>query len=123
MYLVLRGDAPRVCTLSCSPCPTLATWAGRAAYLVFLCSIIHGHDGMGPVGVRNGTDQTDSLLVFTAEKAEGFMVLGAEAFISDLPLDRLQLLGDFHHTAQLSVRPQTPVSGCLPTDRAREVPL
>lgn len=93
------------------------------AHLIFLCSIIQWHNGMGPVGMGNGTYQTDSLLVFIAEEAQGLMVLGAEALIPDLPLDCLELLGDFHHAAQLSIGPEASVSRRLPTDRARKVPL
>lgn len=92
-------------------------------YLVLLGGIIQWHNGMGPVSVGNCTYQTDSLLVLIAEEAEGLVVLGAEALISDLPLDSLELLGNFHHTAQLSIRPEAAVAGCLSTDRAREVPL
>jgi hypothetical protein len=97
MYTVRKGLL-RVYSQLPSPTPNPSIM-GLAAYLVFLCSIIHRHDGVGPVGMRNCTYQTDSLLVFIAEKAKRFVVLGAEAFISDLPLDRLELLGDFHHTA------------------------
>lgn len=92
-------------------------------YLVLLCGIVQWHDGVGPVGVGNCTYQTHSLLVLIAEEAEGFMVLGAEALISDLPLDGLELLGNFHHAAQLSIRSETAVAGRLSTYRTREVPL
>lgn len=68
-------------------------------HLVLLCGIVQWHDGMGPVGMGNCTYQTYSFLVFIAEEAEGLMVLGAEALISDLPLDSLQLFGNLHHTA------------------------
>lgn len=94
-----------------------------AAHLVFLRRIIQWHDGVGPVGMGNGTDQTHSFLVLIAEQAERLMVLGAEALIPDFPLDSLQLLGNLNHAAQLPVGPEAAVSGCLPTDRTRKIPL
>lgn len=93
------------------------------AHLVLLCGIVQWCDVVGPVGVGNCTYQTYSLLVLIAEETEGLMMLGAEALIPDLPLDSLELLGNFHHTAQLTIRPETAVAGCLSTDRTREVPL
>lgn len=68
-------------------------------HLVLLCGIIQWRDIVGSVGVGNCTYQTYSLLVLIAEEAEGLMMLGAEALIPDLPLDSLELLGNFHHTA------------------------
>lgn len=70
-----------------------------APHLVLLCGIIQWRNVVGPMGMGNCTYQTYSLLVLIAEEAEGLMVLGAKALIPDLPLDSLELLGNFHHTA------------------------
>lgn len=74
--------------------------------------------------VRDLTHQANSLLIFFAEQAEHFMVFLTQVLIPHLALvGDLQLLGYFHHVAQLPVGLQGAVAESLTADGAREVPV
>ena len=94
--MILFPGSPPPLYSSLMPCTDIVC---LVPHLVLLCGIVQWRDVVGPVGVGNCTYQTYSFLVLIAEEAEGLMVLGAEALIPDLPLDSLELLGNFHHTA------------------------